>query len=532
MNPYTPSSSQLFYGREKIFRTLLKNEEAGQSVVLIGGRRCGKTRLIERIQKYLQAKINKDSHSSGTWEVFVPDAMEPEPERCLPLHWPVLIDFQGMVFESFNQVLFYIGEAIAAGKPPVKELPPVPVADNITTSALEKWLKELDQSLQEANLGGPALLLDEIEELFDKQWHHDFMAFLRRLDDFSLKSRIWIVVVGSDGLDNYRHAKDGSPPLNTTRRMFLADLDYPARRRMSIEPFTKANRLPTPDDVLKEIDRIAAGNVWLLTLILEYLYQSDKITLTALEEAATLLLEQQDDIFHRWAKPLGEDGWQMYGQVASRGFVGAKHFKGSRGRSLRALLEYQALVHRRQMGDSEMGPELFRDWALEEGKIKEPFAPRPAPEPEMGILPPGHFQYDVAISYASPQRNSAKELADEMRKLGKQVFYDRDLGHELWGVDLAHFLPETYDRLARFAVLLISEDYVKRHWTMVEKAAALKKAIREGWDAVLLVYMDDTRLPDVPGSIVYMDLSKGDKTIAHVALALAARLNKQVEKDG
>ena len=66
MNPYTPSSSQLFYGREKIFRTLLKNEEAGQSVVLIGGRRCGKTRLIERIQKYLQAKINKDSHSSGT----------------------------------------------------------------------------------------------------------------------------------------------------------------------------------------------------------------------------------------------------------------------------------------------------------------------------------------------------------------------------------------------------------------------------------------------------------------------------------
>ena len=114
MNPYTPSSSQLFYGREKIFRTLLKNEEAGQSVVLIGGRRCGKTRLIERIQRYLQSRINKDSHLSGTWEAIVPDAVEPEPERCLPLHWPVLIDFQGMVFESLNQVLVHISEVIAA----------------------------------------------------------------------------------------------------------------------------------------------------------------------------------------------------------------------------------------------------------------------------------------------------------------------------------------------------------------------------------------------------------------------------------
>jgi hypothetical protein len=64
---------------------------------------------------------------------------------------------------------------------------------------------------------------------------------------------------------------------------------------------------------------------------------------------------------------------------------------------------------------------------------------------------------------------------------------------------------------------------------MVEKAAALKKALREGWQAVLLVSLDGTLLPDVPGSIVYMDLWKGDKTIAHVALALAARLNKKGE---
>ena len=45
MNPYTPKSSQLFYGRQQIMRNLLADEQQGQSIVLIGGRRCGKTRI-------------------------------------------------------------------------------------------------------------------------------------------------------------------------------------------------------------------------------------------------------------------------------------------------------------------------------------------------------------------------------------------------------------------------------------------------------------------------------------------------------
>jgi len=67
MNPYTPSSSRLFYGREKICRELLENEEAGQSVVLVGGRRYGKTRLVERIKDYLQARFASGSAARGAW---------------------------------------------------------------------------------------------------------------------------------------------------------------------------------------------------------------------------------------------------------------------------------------------------------------------------------------------------------------------------------------------------------------------------------------------------------------------------------
>jgi hypothetical protein len=532
MNPYTPSSSRLFYGREKICRELLENEEAGQSVVLVGGRRCGKTRLVERIKDYLLAQIAIGTAASGAWPVMVPDALEPQPIHHLPYHWPVHVNFQGMHYNSLNQVLIHIAAAITAANPPIKEIPTLPPMNTASPEVLEKWLLQLDRLFFERNVGGLALLLDEIEELFMHPWHHDFMSFLRRLVDFSLKTRVWIVVVGSDGLDNYRNDRDGSQPLNTHRRMYLTGLDYRARRRMAIEPFTQVGRLPPADEILRKVDEMAGGNVWLLTLVLEQLFKAGAMTFAVLEQTGELLLEQQDIILRRWARPLGPKAWELYGQLAQRGCLAAAHFKDKTGRSIRALLEYQALVHRRHTGDTEMGPFLFRDWALEEGKIKEPFASRPESVPGQELLPPGHYRYDVAISFATPQHAIASELARELRKLRKEVFYDRDLGHELWGMDLAECLPETYDRQARVTVLLISNEYVQRFWTMVEKAAALKKALREGWQAVLLVSLDGTLLPEVPGSIVYMDLSKGDKTIAHVALALEARLNKHAEKGG
>jgi hypothetical protein len=85
-----------------------------------------------------------------------------------------------------------------------------------------------------------------------------------------------------------------------------------------------------------------------LTLVLEYLYNLDEIPLLAVGEAAPM------------------------------------------------LLEYQALVQRRANYDIEIGSGLFRDWAFEEGKIKKPFASRPAFAGD-GEFPPGYYQNDVAI---------------------------------------------------------------------------------------------------------------------------------------
>src|SRR5437763_16403098 len=103
MNPYTPSSSRLFYGREPILRDLLSDEQASQAVVFVGGRRCGKTRLLERLRDYLRTVAKGDPE--GAWQVAVPDAIQPGVNRNLPPHWPFLVNFQGHTLGSLERAL-------------------------------------------------------------------------------------------------------------------------------------------------------------------------------------------------------------------------------------------------------------------------------------------------------------------------------------------------------------------------------------------------------------------------------------------
>jgi ABC-type cobalamin/Fe3+-siderophores transport system ATPase subunit len=66
MNPYTPLSSRLFYGREQLIRDLLADKQQGQPTVLIGGRRCGKTTILRRVKDYLQ-HLGSGAADAGLW---------------------------------------------------------------------------------------------------------------------------------------------------------------------------------------------------------------------------------------------------------------------------------------------------------------------------------------------------------------------------------------------------------------------------------------------------------------------------------
>ena len=106
-------------------------------------------------------------------------------------------------------------------------------------------------------------------------------------------------------------------------------------------------------------------------------------------------------------------------------------------------------------------------------------------------------RYDVALSFAGPQRHIAEQIARRVSEAGFAVFYDRFERGRLWGTELAVTLESVYRDQARHCVILVSRDYVERSWTNVERQHAIARAIADrGTEYILPVVVEPA---DVPG---------------------------------
>jgi hypothetical protein len=89
-----------------------------------------------------------------------------------------------------------------------------------------------------------------------------------------------------------------------------------------------------------------------------------------------------------------------------------------------------------------------------------------------------HSGYDVVLSFAGEDRSHAERLAEELRKKGVKVFYDKYEQAILWGKDLYAYLSDIYQNKAKFCVMFCSRHYAEKLWTNHERQAAQARAIR------------------------------------------------------
>lgn len=115
------------------------------------------------------------------------------------------------------------------------------------------------------------------------------------------------------------------------------------------------------------------------------------------------------------------------------------------------------------------------------------------------------IDFDVAISYASEDRDMAEQIAAALVLDRISVFYDRYMEPELWGKDLPQHLADVYQRRARFCVMVISANYAGKLWPTVEREAAVARAVSENIDYILPLRLDDTVVPGLPTSLVFID---------------------------
>jgi biotin operon repressor len=117
------------------------------------------------------------------------------------------------------------------------------------------------------------------------------------------------------------------------------------------------------------------------------------------------------------------------------------------------------------------------------------------------------FPYDVALSFAGPDRRYVEKVANCLRDLfGLQVFFDKYEETNLWGKDLYAHLHDVYSVKARYTVLFVSRHYKKRLWTRHELRSAQERALQERHEYILPARFDDTELPGLFSTTGYIDL--------------------------
>jgi len=127
------------------------------------------------------------------------------------------------------------------------------------------------------------------------------------------------------------------------------------------------------------------------------------------------------------------------------------------------------------------------------------------------------FKYDIAVSFAGEDRPVVEEFVNVLATNNVSVFYDSWEQAQLWGKDLYQHLDMIYQQAARYCVIFISENYVKKAWTKHELRSAQARAFQQNSEYILPIKLDETELPGLPSTIAYIDLRQTTiKDIANI----------------
>lgn len=149
-----------------------------------------------------------------------------------------------------------------------------------------------------------------------------------------------------------------------------------------------------------------------------------------------------------------------------------------------------------------------------------------------------NYEYDVAISYASEDREYAEALADVLHSRGVNIFYDKYERAVLWGEDLYTKLSDIYLKKARYCIVFLSKHYVNKVWTKHELQSAQDRALQDQNAYILPIRLDNTKTPGVLPTIAYLDWDKETpeiiadlivkklKRVSEAASVFAEKLNK------
>lgn len=139
------------------------------------------------------------------------------------------------------------------------------------------------------------------------------------------------------------------------------------------------------------------------------------------------------------------------------------------------------------------------------------------------------FRFDVALSFAGEDRETAEQLRDALVERDLTVFYDMDYSAQLIGEDLSGVLGVIYSQASRFCIMIISRYYSGKPWPDFERTNIQERSRFGGGRYIIPVRLDDSKVEGVPNTIGHIDLRNMNATDAAALVAEKVELEKRGE---
>jgi hypothetical protein len=116
-------------------------------------------------------------------------------------------------------------------------------------------------------------------------------------------------------------------------------------------------------------------------------------------------------------------------------------------------------------------------------------------------------EYQVALSFAGAQRDYVRQVSSELAKHAVTPFFDEEHEIHLWGKNLVEEFQRIFMTDSHVVVMFVSKQYAENEWPRHERRSALARALSERREYVLPVRFDDTVLPGLDPSVLYLPLA-------------------------
>ncbi len=288
--------------------SIMKLLDNGQSVHVTGGRKLGKTVLLQ------QAKTHLEERAGSAKQIIVPVYQDLQIMSQQPTASLLFGTLGRKVAVSFDGLLRRLGNATICRRPPDswRDDPSVEFIDYLNT-----LLDELDAVVGRLRV---VFLLDECEALIRSGESHILLGNLRALTGPETNNRVQLVATGFRDLKEYQDPETGTSPFTNVLESLSLGLLKEDEFAELVDPFIANLPAAGQESMADKIWAATGGHPCLIHTLCGHLTDINDDLNTRFEAASKLTIDRlRGQVFSSWVNQFRDKDHELFKRVLHAG---------------------------------------------------------------------------------------------------------------------------------------------------------------------------------------------------------------------